>query len=201
MRICALGQHCLPLHAAQQRGADAVAEHAFLDLNTTVSLAFVAPRSKINLGLGAYGRSWTLASPTQTAVGSPAYSAGQPGQCTRKQDVLLWLPLDWLRLADRRVAEHRPGKAGADLATLLCCYVAPSPLFLRAEQGGYIAWYEIKDKIAKGAKVGGGGLCMGQGQRQLQQQRVLFRCTLHASSPKGRHIQLLRPCHSHTARQ
>jgi chitinase len=42
------------------------------------------PANKINLGLGAYGRSWTLASPSQTAVGSPAYSAGQPGQCTRE---------------------------------------------------------------------------------------------------------------------
>lgn len=64
-------------------------------------MPLLSPRSKINLGLGAYGRSWTLASPTQTAVGSPAYSAGQPGQCTRKQDVLLWLPLRWLRLGER----------------------------------------------------------------------------------------------------
>lgn len=72
-------------------------------------------------------------------------------------------------------------------ATLLCCDVAPSLLFLRAEQGGYIAWYEIKDKIAKGAKVGGRGLRMGQGQQQLQQQRMLQRCTLHAISPKQAH--------------
>lgn len=124
------------------------------------ALILLSPRSKINLGLGAYGRSWTLASPIQTAVGSPAYSAGQPGQCTRKQDVLLWLALGWLHLADQRVAVHRCCNAGADVttcgqratciqlneapgpaaslplpkqrrtATLLCRDVAPSLLFV-----------------------------------------------------------------------
>ena len=39
-------------------------------------------RSKINLGVGAYGRSWLLADPTQTAVGSPAPTAGPQGACT-----------------------------------------------------------------------------------------------------------------------
>lgn len=40
------------------------------------------PPSKINLGLGAYGRSWTLANAANTAVGSAAYAAGPAGPCT-----------------------------------------------------------------------------------------------------------------------
>lgn len=38
--------------------------------------------SKINLGIGAYGRSWTLADKTKTAIGSAAYAAGPAGKCT-----------------------------------------------------------------------------------------------------------------------
>ena len=40
------------------------------------------PCSKINLGIGAYGRSWTLANKANTAVGAPAYAAGAAGKCT-----------------------------------------------------------------------------------------------------------------------
>lgn len=136
------------------------------------------PCSKINLGLGAYGRSWTLASPGQTAVGSPAYSAGQPGQCTRKQAaaVSCWHGLGWLggkppamrracseggRGSSMHWSHVQPVGLGHLIVLVRATFLTrPRPLVSncpcpRAEQGGYIAWYEIKDKIAKGAKVGG----------------------------------------------
>ncbi len=61
--------------------------------------------SKINLGIGAYGRSWTLSDTKRTAVGSPASGSGPRGSCTGEP--------------------------------------------------GYLAWYEIKDKMAKGGRVSG----------------------------------------------
>ena len=46
----------------------------------------VRVRSQLNLGLGAYGRSWTLADRTKTAIGSPSGGDGTPATCTRAPD-------------------------------------------------------------------------------------------------------------------
>lgn len=88
------------------------------------------------------------------------------------------------------------GHARASPATLrtLCATLPPtpvSPLFhpccAGAEQGGYIAWYEIKALIAKGAKVGWAG---AGPQRLGNQERAccLFGCagmTARASQQPG----------------
>lgn len=40
------------------------------------------PAEKVSLGLGLYGRSWTLDSPDNSGLGAPAGAAGAPGNCT-----------------------------------------------------------------------------------------------------------------------
>lgn len=48
----------------------------------------IAP-SKINLGLGFYGRSFTLTDPTCTQAGCPFSSGGNPGQCSQSAGTLM----------------------------------------------------------------------------------------------------------------
>lgn len=62
--------------------------------------------SKINLGIGAYGRSWTLADRTKTTVGSPAYAAGPAGKCTGED----W-PAERAQCLDTHQWGHRDGQA------------------------------------------------------------------------------------------
>lgn len=81
------GRHARPsdtgrsgwLAVARARVAAGVRSPVVTPLHHT---ALPPPRSKINLGIGAYGRSWLLADPTQTAVGSSAPTAGPQGACT-----------------------------------------------------------------------------------------------------------------------
>ena len=40
------------------------------------------PPAKLTLGLGVYGRSWTLNNPANNGVGAPANAPGQTGRCT-----------------------------------------------------------------------------------------------------------------------
>lgn len=44
--------------------------------------------ANVNMGLGFYGRSFTLANPTCTAAGCPFTSGGNPGPCTQTAGVL-----------------------------------------------------------------------------------------------------------------
>lgn len=49
-----------------------------------------APASKLILGMPMYGRSWTLANPSQTSLGSPSVGAGQAGQYTGEGGILAY---------------------------------------------------------------------------------------------------------------
>ncbi|EFN53559.1 hypothetical protein CHLNCDRAFT_17567, partial [Chlorella variabilis] len=44
----------------------------------------------INLGIGAYGRSWTLADRTKSTLGSAAWSPGSAGACTGEAGYMSW---------------------------------------------------------------------------------------------------------------
>ena len=46
------------------------------------------PRSKLMLGIPAFGRTWTLQHSLEHSVGSPALSAGNPGIYTRESGLL-----------------------------------------------------------------------------------------------------------------
>lgn len=46
------------------------------------------PREKVTMGLGTYGRTFTLADPNQTGVGAPGKGPGEPGRFTREAGFL-----------------------------------------------------------------------------------------------------------------
>jgi chitinase len=47
-----------------------------------------APKDKLNLGIGAYGRSFTLKNAKNNGLGAPAIGAGNPGPYTRQSGYL-----------------------------------------------------------------------------------------------------------------
>lgn len=113
-------QQALICGTAQQAGARRIAHIARRTAYRPVPAFtyFIATQlcvcSKINLGLAAYGRSWTLASPSQTVVGSLAYIAGQAGQCTGKQ--ASWR-LGWLACTLTRRLQIGAGAMSHSLAS------------------------------------------------------------------------------------
>jgi hypothetical protein len=55
-----------------------------------------SPFSKLNLGIGAYGRSWTLANKANSGLGAAAYSPGSAGQCTGEAGYIGWAEIKQL---------------------------------------------------------------------------------------------------------
>lgn len=84
------------------------------------------PPSKISLGLGIYGRSWTLADPARSGIGAAAYAPGSAGACTggsrgRPEGRLVG---GWLAAAGNRTRRRAPSvwpEACVPWAPSCCC--------------------------------------------------------------------------------
>ncbi len=86
LRSCLPVRTCCGLSSLQTPSTD----QAWAAVNSLTHIACLCPRSKLNLGIGAYGRSWTLADKTKTTVGSAAWSPGSAGACTGEAGYISW---------------------------------------------------------------------------------------------------------------
>ena len=80
-----------------------------------------APKEKLNIGMGLYGRSFALASASNYEIGAPAPKAGQAGQFTREAGYA-----SYYEVSKRRAAVNVlifPG-------TISCSFTS-CPLFIR----------------------------------------------------------------------
>ena len=50
--------------------------------------------SKVNLGIGFYGRSFTLTNPSCTAAGCPFSAGGEPGPCSQSAGTLMYSEIE-----------------------------------------------------------------------------------------------------------
>ena len=81
----------------------------------------MCPRSKINLGIGAYGRSWTLADRTKSTLGSAAWSPGSAGACTGEAGYMSWQEIKQLIAQGAKVGGGALALEGAGGARLEVC--------------------------------------------------------------------------------
>ena len=64
------------------------------------------PPAQINLGLAAYGRSWTLATWRKAGLGAPAYAPGAAAQCTGERGFLAWSEVKAMIAEGAKVRTH-----------------------------------------------------------------------------------------------
>ena len=111
---------------------------------------------KLNLGLGAYGRSWVLQNRQSSLVGARAIDVGPAFSCSGAS---------LLALLRNCACPCPAGTCCPTRSSPVCLLIAWSlPLlaatvvisFFPAGEKGYLAWYEIRGLINRGAKVGCG---------------------------------------------
>lgn len=83
------------LHGQWDSSADSIGSYIYAHTNLTeiqLGLDLLwrndVPAAKVNLGIGFYGRTYTLADPTCTLPGCPFISGGLPGLCTQTEGYL-----------------------------------------------------------------------------------------------------------------
>jgi chitinase len=84
--LCRTTLHFLSYHAAQKTvTAVGVIMHFFQDFATSYYVKKGVPSSMINVGLGMYGRSFTLSNPGNNGLDASARGAGTAGRFTKEK--------------------------------------------------------------------------------------------------------------------
>jgi chitinase len=112
------------------------------------------PANKVVLGLGAYGRSWTLSTPDATAgIGTAASEAGVVGRCTGQPGYLGWREI-------RENMETRGARVTIDTTAMAAFAV---DLTDKTQWFSFDLPQTLYMKIQKAEEMGLGGLMVGTG--------------------------------------
>uniref|UniRef100_A0A452QPQ4 Chitinase 1 n=1 Tax=Ursus americanus TaxID=9643 RepID=A0A452QPQ4_URSAM len=98
--------HHSPLYKRQ--GESGAAAELNVDFAVQLWLQKGTPANKLILGMPTYGRSFTLASPSDTGVGAPATGPGSPGPFTREGGLLAYYEVcSWKGAAEHRLEDQK----------------------------------------------------------------------------------------------
>uniref|UniRef100_A0A7N5NZZ4 Chitinase 1 n=1 Tax=Ailuropoda melanoleuca TaxID=9646 RepID=A0A7N5NZZ4_AILME len=98
--------HNSPLYKRQ--GESGAAAELNVDFSVQLWLQKGTPANKLILGMPTYGRSFTLASPSDTGVGAPAMGPGSPGPFTREGGLLAYYEVcSWKGATEHRIEDQK----------------------------------------------------------------------------------------------
>ncbi|XP_011845879.1 PREDICTED: chitotriosidase-1 isoform X2 [Mandrillus leucophaeus] len=97
--------HNSPLYKRQEESGAAASLN--VDAAVQMWLQKGTPASKLILGMPTYGRSFTLASPSDTRVGAPATGSGTPGPFTKEGGILAYYEVcSWKGATKQRIQDQ-----------------------------------------------------------------------------------------------
>ncbi|XP_077859714.1 chitotriosidase-1 isoform X6 [Macaca mulatta] len=97
--------HNSPLYKRQEESGAAASLN--VDAAVQMWLQKGTPASKLILGMPTYGRSFTLASPSDTRVGAPATGSGTPGPFTKEAGMLAYYEVcSWKGATKQRIQDQ-----------------------------------------------------------------------------------------------